>query len=66
MSVQLRVLFAARFMSESRGDDVAGVHLFADTGAASDSRLGVAIFEDSERGFDGFVVGLNNALIFLD
>ena len=43
MGVQLRVLFAARLMPEGGGDDVAGVHLFSDAGAASDSGLRVAI-----------------------
>ena len=43
MGVQLRVLFAARFVSEGGGDQVAGGHLFADAGAVSDSGLRVAV-----------------------
>ena len=59
-------MFAARFVPEGGGDDVAGLHFFADAGAASDSRLCVAIFEDAQRGFDRLVVRGDDALIFLD
>ena len=66
MGVQLRVLFTARFVSEGGRNDVAGSYLFSNAGAASDSRLCVAIFQDVERSFNGFVMGLNDTLIFLD
>ena len=66
MRVQLRVLFAAGFMSESSRNDVASGYLFANAGAASDSRLRVAIFEDSQGGFDGCVMRLDDTLIFLN
>ena len=66
MGVQLRILFAAGFVTEGGGDQVAGLHFLADAGAASDSGLCVAVFEDAEGDFDGLVVGGDDALIFLD
>ena len=41
-------------------------HFFSDAGAASDSRLRVAVFEDGEGDFHGLVMGGDDTLIFLD